>query len=947
MALALTHPAFHQVFEAQAARDPGAIALALDAETWSYGTLNERANRLARALGARGVGPGSLVALHLRGLFAMPLAILAVHKAGAAYVAVEPALPEARRATMLEVAGRPVLLTDEALAPALAAGASAVWTWEALQAEADGQPGDDLGLPVPDGAVACLFFTSGSTGVPKAVVMPHRSIAGHIGTVPAIARIDASDRYLFTASYSFVLSIRLMLQLAVGGRVVLVPPEEKGDPLALLARVKATGVTCMSLVPTFWRACVQALEALSPEARGRLLDNRLRLIQVVGEPLRPDLPLRWSRDWGHPARVVNFYGQTEIFSVACFEVPVGWDDGPGVPIGRPAPTVEVHLLDAAMRPVPDGTPGEIYAAGGWTAAGYLNDAAATGEKFLPNPFGEGRLCRTGDVARREEDGTLVLMGRGDRMLKIRGQRVEPGDVEACLLKHPAVASAAVVGQSDGADGVRLVAFLTAKPGDRPDASAMRRFVAQALPAAMVPSAIAWLSELPVNANGKVDMASLRVRPCDVPAEAVGAHAPLTAIEARVAAVWGRILGHPVSDPTADFFDLGGDSLQAARLLTALEREFARRLDLGPFIASPTIAAIAETLAQAPLDGDQGLLWRVRSGGDRAPLILLPPIRGDRATYLRLFMHLETDRPVFGADLVGAVGGRFDAPLETLAACYVREIQARFPRGGCLLGGHSSGGVLAYEVARQLELAGTTVGRVLLFDSVISDRQRNGRGLRGLVVRSARLAEFVSGVGLLAVSARAWGAIRALQGPTRPPADATARPAVPSAAVAAQTPTAGQASSARLGPLALSEMVDLVYLARLTLAPVRRLHAVALAARLLVLPALQRRRPWVTLLGQAEVGESAERSPSPDMPGGVRLATVLLVQALRAYTMPGPLSAPITLFLATEPPTPEGIAWQAYGAVTRVPVPGSHDSIMAMPHVAVLASRLAEAIAPGD
>lgn len=949
MAVALTHLAFHEAFEAQSARDAGAIALALDAEAWTYGTLNARANRLARALIARGVGPGSLVALHLSGLFAMPLAILAVHKAGAAYVAVEPALPAARRAAMLAVAGRPLLLTDEAPAPEVTEQASAVWDWDALQHEAAAQADDNPGLAVAAEAVACLFFTSGSTGTPKAVVVPHRSIAGHIGTVPAIARIEATDRYLFTASFSFVLSIRLMLQLAAGGCVVLVPPQEKGDPLALLSRVKAMGVTCMSMVPTFWRACIQALEALGPAARADLLDNRLRLIQVVGEPLRPDLPLRWSRDWGHPARVVNFYGQTEIFSVACFEVPLGWNDGPTVPIGRPSTGVEIHLLDAAMRPVPAGTPGEVYAAGGWTAAGYMNDPGATAEKFPPNPFGEGRLCRTGDMGRLEPDGTLVLMGRGDRMLKIRGQRVEPGEVEAHLLTHPQVEAAAVVGQADDAGGVRLVAFVVAKPGATPDARAMRRFVAQALPSAMVPSAISWLSALPVNANGKVDLAGLSVRPCDAPAGGVAAS--MSATEARVAAVWGQVLGFPVTDPAAGFFDLGGDSLQVVRLFTALERDFARRIDIGLFIESPTVAAIARSLDRPSAEDAQGLLWAAKAGGARAPLILLPPIWGGMEDYIRLLMHLDTDRPVFGAHLAGLCDDRFDAPLEAMAARYTREILARFPQGGCWLGGHSSGGVMAYEVARQLELAGTKVGRVVLFDSVIAERRLSRGTMRGLIVWWAKLVEVVTGVGVLDLLVRASAATRglrrALRGRTRPRASDPVRPAPVATEAGSGPPEDGEASPTFLAPLAIPEMVAMMHVARLKLSALQRVRAIALAARLLVLPAPQRRRPWLKFLSEAPVVEWAGRSLSADTPRDLRLSTLQMIQAMRVYAFPGRLEAPISLFLATQPPTREGIVWENHGAVTRVPVPGAHRTILKPPHVTVTAVRLADALAHED
>lgn len=932
MAVTLTHPAFHEAFEAQSARDAGAIALALDAEAWTYGTLNARANRLARALIARGVGPGSLVALHLSGLFAMPLAILAVHKAGAAYVAVEPALPAARRAAMLAVAGRPLLLTDEAPAPEVMEQASAVWDWDALQHEAAAQADDNPGLAVAAEAVACLFFTSGSTGTPKAVVVPHRSIAGHIGTVPAIARIEATDRYLFTASYSFVLSIRLMLQLAAGGCVVLVPPAEKGDPLALLSRVKAMGVTCMSLVPTFWRACIQALEALGPAARADLLDNRLRLIQVVGEPLRPDLPLRWSRDWGHPARVVNFYGQTEIFSVACFEVPLGWNDGPTVPIGLPSTGVEIHLLDEAMRPVPAGTPGEVYAAGGWTAASYMNDPGATAEKFPPNPFGEGRLCRTGDMGRLEPDGTLVLMGRGDRMLKIRGQRVEPGEVEAHLLTHPQVEAAAVVGQADDAGGVRLVAFVVAKPGAAPDARAMRRFVAQALPSAMVPSAISWLSALPVNANGKVDLAGLRARPVAQDPLPQGDVPSCSADVETLQRIWGQVLGLAAVPVDADFFDLGGESLQAVRMINLAEQAFERRGLLRAFVATPTIAGLAAVLAEADaqvIAGAPPLLVKLSAGQGGAPLILLPPIWGSPSTYLGLLHRLGSGCPVYGAHLVGLRGELGDeATFEAIAAVYGSEIRKAFPGVPVRLGGYSMGGLLAFEVARQLERAGEHVGQVFLLDTYTTRRRSGRSSWRQRVIGVTQLIEVATGL-------RAFALLGTMLEFCRARARAGGSPGQPTAGPKPVFDAPVTPASGALPPLTFGDMIDLLHYDRATWGLVARWRAIAQAFRLAKRPPASRRREWLeTLRVDTPMGDQ----------GDIRRASLLLKLARTAYERSGHLTAPMTLFKAAQAPTGGIFGWEAFGAVTCVSVPGSHSSLMKPPHVEVLARRMTEALA---
>jgi thioesterase domain-containing protein/acyl carrier protein len=638
--------------------------------------------------------------------------------------------------------------------------------------------------------------------------------------------------------------------------------------------------------------------------------------------------------------VVNFYGQTEIFSVACFEVPVGWNDGPTVPIGRASTGVEVHLLDADLRPVPAGTPGEVYAAGGWTAVGYLNDPDATAAKFPPNPFGPGRLCRTGDVGRLEPDGTLVLTGRGDRMLKIRGQRVEPGEVEAHLLTHPDVEAAAVVGQSDDAGETRLVAFVVAKPGATPDASALRRFVARALPSAMVPSALTWLSALPVNANGKVDLAGLRARPValdDLPA----ADAPLRSAEvSTLAGIWGQVLGLPVVPVDADFFDLGGDSLQAVRMISLVEQACHRRVPLQAFIAAPTITGLAAALA-APAPAEAPPLFvPMAAGDDGAPLILLPPVWGSPSTYMGLVRHLGSPCPVYAAHLVGLTGEVDEAaPFAAFVAAYVSALRAQFPGVAVRLGGYSSGGLLAFEVARRLEQAGERVEGVFLIDTYTT-RRRSGRSpWRQRLLCAVQCAEVASGLRIFALLGAVLGAWRVRAGArTRiRPTPGEAETTKPIATDQAGTPAPTAAGDA-LAPLTFGEMISMIHHDRARWGPLARWGAMVRAWRIAKRPAAHRRREWLAAMRV----DGPWPTPAGDQ-GDVRRATFLLSQALMAYQRAGRLKAPIMLLKGAQAPTGGIFGWEAHGDVTCVSVPGNPKSLIESPHVRVLAARLAEAL----
>ncbi|WP_437613917.1 amino acid adenylation domain-containing protein [Sorangium sp. So ce834] len=573
----------HELFDAQAARSPDAVAVVSDDGELTYGELRRRADALARRLRALGVRPEVRVGLCVRRTLDMVVALWAIFKAGGVHVPLDPGYPRQRLAVILEDAAAHLLVTERALSGLVPAGSSEVLLLDKIAAGAGDEAGALIDAGRPEQA-AYLIYTSGSTGRPKAVVIEHRQAVALAWWARRAFSDEELAGVLASTSTCFDLSVfELIVPLCWGGKVVLAD-----SALELPALQHGREVTLLNTVPS----AAAALLAASG------IPASVRTVCLAGEPLRASL----ARDvlaLPHVERLLNLYGPSETTTYSTGAT-VTAEARPT--IGRPIDHTQVYVLDARRQPVPVGVAGEIYIAGAGVARGYLGRDELTAERFVPCPLDEARgarMYRTGDRARWLASGELEYLGRLDHQVKIRGFRIEPAETEAALAAHPDVREALVLARDDGPSGRWLVAYVLAR---RPiDAEALRAFVAERLPEPFVPSAFVELDAWPLNANGKVDRKALPAPSRPGPA-APAQRAPATPTEQALAGVWSEVLGRDGIGTTDDFFALGGHSLLAVQVVARARRLFGVDLPLRAAFDAPTIAALAERVDRAKQDG---------------------------------------------------------------------------------------------------------------------------------------------------------------------------------------------------------------------------------------------------------------------------------------------------------------------------------------------------------
>ncbi|MEV6602290.1 amino acid adenylation domain-containing protein [Actinoplanes sp. NPDC051346] len=689
---------FIDLFEEQSRVTPDRIAVrAADGEL-TYRQLDDQAERLATVLNHRGVGPERIVALALARSTALVTAILAVWKAGGAYLPVETSHPVERITSMLADASPIMLLADRQSADLLPA--------------IDSCPRimlDDFATPVPiprsrstppagaDNA-AYVMYTSGSTGRPKGVVVSHTNLVNFQLAMRESLQLNDSDRFAAVTTASFDLSLLELLQpLIVGATVVIVGRDTTREPADLANLIRGERITVMQGTPGLW----QMLVGSAPEA---LLGLRV----LSGGEALPSGLAQELRTRG--AELINLYGPTETTVYSTWAV---IDARPGQPsIGRPIANTRVYVLDDQLRPVPDATVGEIYLAGTGVARGYLGRPGLTAGRFIADPYGPPgcRMYRTGDLGRWARDGELEYLGRTDHQVKIRGFRIELGEIEAALARHVSVAAAVVVAQDATTDERRIVAYVVPHPGMAVTESGLRDHLDSILPDYMIPAFLVLLDALPLTSNGKTDRAAL-----PAPKRHRSAGRPVGPRQHLLLDLFAEVL--QTSDVGVDdgFFDLGGHSLSAARLAHRITMELGFEVGVRSIFAAPTVARLDRLLQRGGAAPDAVLSYR--PGAKRAPLFVLPPANGLGWGYSSLPSHLPDDHPIHILQDSRLAGGELrPRSVQDLAAAYLYQIVSLWPSGPYLLAGWSFGGTLAHQIAVDLQNQGKRTELLVMFDA---------------------------------------------------------------------------------------------------------------------------------------------------------------------------------------------------------------------------------------
>jgi amino acid adenylation domain-containing protein len=698
----------HALLADWASRTPDATAVDTGTSTLSYRDLNSRADQLARYLTSRGIGPGDVVAFALPRSADLPLAVFGILKSGAAFMAIDPAYPASRISFMVADAGPALILLHSAtgaLAPGLEAPHVCLDTLKL-----PGPPGGPSAVGThmrrnDVGGVAYLVYTSGSTGVPKGVIVSHRGVVNFMVALADRIGAGPGSRTLQFASPGFDAFVCELGQSVLAGGTLVISAGDRPVPGPELIRVIAEHRVSDVILPP------SALEVMAP---GDLPAGVT--VMITGEAAAPGVIERWSS----VCRLINGYGPTEATIGATLSRPLSPSDAQATPIGAPLRNMRVYVLDTFLDLVPVGAVGELCVAGAGVSAGYHRQPALAAQRFCPDPFGPpgSRMYRTGDLVRWTPEGELVFLGRSDDQVQLRGIRVELGEVEAVVTACPGVAKAAATVRDLPGGDRHLVAYVVPEPAAQLDAAAIRAQVAGKVPAHLTPSVVAIVDNLPLTPSGKLDRRALPDPNLVVEPDQ---RIPRTELEEELAAIFAGILGAPWVGIDDNFFDRGGHSLSATRMLGRIRRLLHAELTVADVFRAPTVAALAEWLTPFSGRGGRDVLTPLRPQGEAPPLFCVHPASGESWVYRRLAARLPDGIPVFGLQ-ARSLWQASDLPsrIEDMAAEYLIEIRAVQPAGPYHLLGCSFGGLVAYAMACELRAQGEQVGLLALLACTTPD-----------------------------------------------------------------------------------------------------------------------------------------------------------------------------------------------------------------------------------
>lgn len=703
----------HEMFEAQVKRTPKAIAVRFQEGQITYEQLNERANQLARYLIGAGAGPDVLVGICIKRSIEMIVAVLGVLKSGSAYVPIDASYPRERLAYMVEDAQASILLaqshSQESLPECKARTICLDTEWETIAAE------DSCNLPnrAEPNNLAYVIYTSGSTGQPKGVMITHQGLNNYLSwCTGAYAAAQGEGAPLHTP-ITFDLTVTSLFPPLMVGGCVEVLPEEQGIEALSAALCSGKTYSLVKITP----AHLEMLSRMIPVEGASVSVNALI---IGGEALVGGNIALWQRHWPK-TRLINEYGPTEtVVGCSVYEVPEGLSISGAVPIGRPVANAEMYVMDRHLQPVPVGVVGELYIGGDGVARGYLNRPDLTAERFLPDPFSKrtgARLYRTGDRARFIADGNLEYNGRIDQQVKIRGFRIELSEIEEALSGHPLVRESIVVARDDSTGEKRLVAYVVNSGEEAATISDMRRFLREKIPHYMVPSSFVILESLPLTENGKVDHDALPERDEARPDVENAYVKPRNIVELQIEDIWEEVLNIRPVGVTDNFFDLGGHSVLALRVIAQIQRLFGYDLPLSTFFDGGTIENLANIIRKKG-EVSRGHIVGIRTGGSKLPLFLMHPIGGGVVCYAYLARRLDQDQPVYGLQAIEVDQPNFE--VRKMVTTYMDAMRQVQPHGPYLLLGWSFGATLAFEVAQQLTRQGEEIRLLAIIDSVAPD-----------------------------------------------------------------------------------------------------------------------------------------------------------------------------------------------------------------------------------
>ncbi len=740
---------FHQLFEAQVEQTPDATALKSENVSLTYRELNIQANQLAHHLQQLGVVPDMLVGICVERSLSMIVGLLGILKAGGAYVPLDPSLPQERLNFMVEDAKISLLLTHSSLikAPLVKGGWGDLLSvcidedWATITQQSHENPI----TCISNNNLAYVIYTSGSTGKPKGVLIEQRGLSNLARATIEVFNLQPSHRILQFASLSFDASIfEIVMALTAGATLYLANFESllPGQPLLQILREKA--ITHVTLPP----AVLAVLPTDSLPA--------LQTIICAGESCSQEIIRRW---WNSKRKFFNAYGPTEATVWSTVAEINAVDEK--LPIGRPIANTQIYILDKHLQPLPVGIPGELCIAGEGVARGYLNQPELTAEKFIANPFNDkkqfgsvgdveifsipptplkkgglisslksrvreelnkARLYKTGDLARYQPDGNIEFLGRIDNQVKIRGFRIELSEIETILIQHETVQKTIVIAKDNLSGDKYLVAYIVPNVETRYIAShahvtsVLREFLKEKLPEYMMPKAFVMLESLPLTEVGKVDRNAIAA--LNIPTNSTDKTfiAPRTPSESTLAKIWAEVLNIERVGINDNFFDLGGDSLLSVRLLDQIYQKFERTLPLSTLFLNPTVESLASCLSS---DADS-LPWSplvpIQPDGSNPPFFCVHPIFGVVFPYYELAQHLGKNQPFYGLQPIGLNGETPLTSIEDMAARYIEALRKVQPKGPYFLGGWSFGGLVAFEMAQQLEKAGEEVALLAMLDA---------------------------------------------------------------------------------------------------------------------------------------------------------------------------------------------------------------------------------------